>query len=312
MIVDATKPVIAAGPYRIGGCSLIEVEGLTRYSNGRQAIVDVSFTVARGQVLGLVGPDGSGKSTILRLLAGLLSPTSGRVTIGGWDVRTRSREARRRVGYLPEGAALYDEMRVESYLRTMCRLRGVAPRLRRARIDGALERCGLGEHRREVIGRLPGELRHRVGLAQAIVHDPAALVLDEPGEDHELLGELGRDRAVVLSGRAVSDVGALCGRVLVLEAGRVVADETPAGLSVRPGLEVLVVVRGDAAAAERQVRALAGVSAVAVEELGDGTHRLTVTGDGEDLQDAVARAIVEHGIGLKELSTRPASSGKAP
>jgi ABC-2 type transport system ATP-binding protein len=310
MIVDATKPVIAAGPLRIGGCSLIEVEGLTRYSDGRPAIVDVSFTVGRGQVLGLVGPDGSGKSTTLRVLAGLLTPTSGRVTIAGHDVRTRSREARRRVGYLPEGTPLYEEMRVEPYLRTMCRLRGVAPGLRRTRIDGALERCGLGDHRREVIGRLPRDVRRRVGLAQAIVHDPAALVLDEPGDDHELIAELVRGRAVVLSGRALSDVSAVCGRVLVLEGGRVVADETPACLSARSGPQVLAVVRGDAAAAERHVRAIAGVSAVAVEDLGDGTHRLTVTGDGEDLQDAVARAIVEHGVGLKELSTRrPGSDG---
>jgi ABC-2 type transport system ATP-binding protein len=234
MIVDATKPVIAAAPFRIGGCSLIEVEGLTRYSDGRPAIVDVSFTVAREQALGLVGPDGSGKTTILRVLAGVLGPTSGRVAIAGHDVRTRSREARRRVGYLPEGTPLPDEMRVEPYLRTTCRLRGVAPGLRRARIDEALERCRLGDHRREVIGRLPDELRQRLGLAQAIVHDPDALVLDEPVADRELIEELGRGRAVVLSGRTVSEVGAVCGRVLVLEAGRVVADETPAGLSARP------------------------------------------------------------------------------
>jgi ABC-2 type transport system ATP-binding protein len=290
---------------------LIEVEGLTRNSHGRPAVVDVSFTVARGQVLGLVGPDGSGKSTILRVLAGLLSPTSGRVTVAGYDVRTRSREARRRVGYLPAGTPLYDEIRVEPYLRTMCRLRGVAPGLRRARIDGALERCGLGDHRREVIGRLPGGLRQRVGFAQAIVHDPDALVLDEPGA-HELIVELGRGRAVVLSGRASSEMSGVCGRVLFLDAGRVVADEAPAGPGARHVLEVLVVVRGDAAAAERNVRGLAGVSALTLDELGDGTHRLTVKGEGEDLQDAIARVLVEHGIGLKELSTRQPSSDEAP
>jgi ABC-2 type transport system ATP-binding protein len=289
---------------------LIEVEGLTKHYDGVPAIVDLGFTVARGQALGLVGPAGAGKSTALRVLAGLIAPTSGRVLVAGHDAR--SREARRQVGYLPERAPLYDEMRVEPFLRTMCQLHGVAPGLRRARIDAAIERCGLADQRRAVVGLLAAGPRLRVGLAQAIVHDPDVLLLDEPGEAVELVAELGRDRAVVLSGRARSDVTAACDRVLVLDRGRVVADEAPAD---RPDMardqEVLVVIRGDAGAAERHLRALDGVSDVAVEDAGDGVHRLTVTGVGDDLQDAVARAIVQHGIGLKELSTRRAGPGEA-
>jgi gliding motility-associated transport system ATP-binding protein len=267
-------------------------------------LVDVSFTVARGQALGLVGPGGAGKSIALRMLAGLVEPTSGRAVVGGHAARTR--EARRRVGYLAQGAPLDDDARVAPYLRTLCRLRGVAPALHQARIDAALDRCGLGDCRHEVIRRLPADLRRRVGLAQAVVHEPDVLLLDEPGPDAELIAALGRDRAVVLSGDAGADVSAVCGRVLVLEAGRVVADETPDALRARPRLEVLVVVRGDAAAAARHVREVAGVVAVAVEALEGGAHRLTVTGDRDDLQDAIARAIVAHGLGLRQLSSRPA------
>src|SRR5215831_15958333 len=292
----------------MGGCRLIEVEGLTKHYDGVPAIVDLGFTVARGQALGLVGPAGAGKSTALRALAGLLTPTSGRVVVAGHDAR--SREARRHMGYLPEGSPLFAEMRVEPFLRTMCRLRGVAAGLRQEHVDAALERCGLADQRRAIVGHLAAGPRLRVGLAQAIVHDPEVLVLDEPGEAAELLAEVRRDRAVVLSGRARSDVSALCDRVLVLEAGRVVADVTPAARPERPpGQEVLVVIRGDAGAAERHVRALGAVSDVAVEDVGDGIHRLTVTGEGDDLEDAVARAIVQHGIGLKELSSRRSSSG---
>ncbi|HYW27459.1 MAG TPA: ABC transporter ATP-binding protein [Terriglobales bacterium] len=291
---------------------MIEVEGLTKHYDGRPAIVDISFTVARGQRLGLVGPAGSGKSTTLRVLAGLLSPTSGSVVVAGHDVRTRSRAARRHVGFLPESAPLFDEMRVEPYLLTMCRLRGVRPGRRRALIEAALERCRLGNHRRAVIGGLPADLRRRVGLAQAVVHEPEVLLLDEPGDVADLIADLGRERAVVMSGPARTEVDGMCDRVLVLDAGRVVADEAPgARREARRGQSVVVVVRGDATAAERHIRGVNGVADVAVEALGDGIQRLMVTGEGDDLQDAVARAIVQHGIGLKELSTRPSGAGEA-
>ena len=295
----------------MGRCPLIEAQGLTRRYGGREAVADPTFSVPRGQVVGLLGPAGAGKSTTMRILAGCLSPTSGAASVAGRDVLARSREARRCIGYLPEGAPLYDEMRVEPFLHAMCRLRGVAPAVRRERVDRALEACGLRGRRREVIGRLPRDLRQRVGLAQAVVHEPEVLLLDEPAaEAQELVAALGRERTVILSSRHLAEVPPMCERVLVMQKGRLVADDVLANLSRRRGerrrREVVAVVGGDGAQLERGARALEGAVEVAVFDLGGGDHRLTVTGDGEDLQDAVARMVVERGFRLRELSAREA------
>jgi ABC-type multidrug transport system, ATPase component len=146
---------------------LIEVQGLTRFYADRAAIQDLTFSVPRGQVLGFLGPNGAGKSTTMRILTGYLGPSAGTASVAGFDVVGHSLDVRRRVGYLPETTPLYNEMRVASFLDTMCRLRGVNPSKRRARVDEAVEVCGLGDRRNEVIGRLSRGLRQRVGLAQA-------------------------------------------------------------------------------------------------------------------------------------------------
>lgn len=286
---------------------MIEVHGLTKHFGGRPAIVDLTFSVPRGQVLGLLGPEGAGKSTVLRILAGLLGATSGTATVAGLDVLGRSREARRRIGYLAEGAPLQDGMRVDTYLRLACRLRGVPPPGREARITAALAAAGIVDRAHEVIGRLPAELRPRVGLAEAVVHDPAVVLLDAPAGG--LSGPVrGLGRTVVVATRHLADAVALCDRALVLSEGRVVADRDTGdlgGLIVRrPRREVVAVVRGDGEEARRVMASIAGVSGVASADLGQGAHRLTVTGEGEDLQDAVARAIVVSGLSLSELSSR--------
>src|SRR5438445_7181109 len=164
----------------MGRCPVIQVQGLTKYFGPRPAIVDVTFSVPRGQVLGFLGPNGAGKSTTMRILTGYLGATSGTASVAGYDVFDHSLEVRRRVGYLPELNPLYAELRVEPYLELMCRLRGVPPSRSRERIDAAVEACGLVDRRREVIAGLSKGLRQRVGLAQAVVHDPDVLLLDEP------------------------------------------------------------------------------------------------------------------------------------
>jgi len=296
---------------------LIEVQGLTKYYDDRPAIADLTFSVPRGQMLGLLGPAGAGKSTIMRILTGYLRATSGEASVAGCDVFERSREARKHIGYLPETTLLYNEMRVERFLETMCRLHGVPPRRRRHRIDYALTACGLTEHRKHVIGHLSQALRRRVGLAQAVVHEPPVLVLDDPGasldsaqteEMLQLIRALGERRTVMLSSRVPAEVNAMCDRVLLINGGRLVADEAPHGLSRRlaekPKREVEAVIAGDAASVDLALRGLAGVTEVIVTSNGDGENRLTVTGDGDDLQDAVARVIVGLGVSLRGLNSR--------
>jgi len=201
---------------------LIEVQGLTKYYGERAAVQDVTFSVPSGQVLGFLGPNGAGKSTTMRILTGYIGASSGSASVAGFDVFSESQEVRRRIGYLPETAPLYNEMRVAGFLTLMCKLRGVPPSRRRARVDDAIDACGLGDRSEEVIGRLSRGLRQRVGLAQAIVHQPDALILDEPTagldpgqtrETRDLIKQLGRDRTVVLSSHILSEVEATCERV---------------------------------------------------------------------------------------------------
>jgi ABC-2 type transport system ATP-binding protein len=306
-----------ASPRIVGRSPLIEVEGLSKYYGGRPAVVDVTFSVPRGQVLGFLGPNGAGKSTTMRILTGYLSASGGRASIGGYDVFDKSLEVRRRVGYLPELAPLYNEMRVEPYLDLMCKLRGVPPARRPGRIEYAIVACGLQDRRRDVIGRLSKGLRQRVGLAQAVVHDPDVLILDEPTagldpaqtrETRGLISELGRQHTVILSSHILPEVSATCERVIIINQGRLVADDTPRNLSRRLGegraQQVEAVVRGDGDDMERRLRRLPGVQEVQVLDLEDGEHQVTVTGQSADLQGEVAKTVVDAGMGLRELRSR--------
>ena len=299
---------------------MIEVQGLTRYYADRPAIQDLSFSVPRGQVLGFLGPNGAGKSTTMRILTGYLGPSSGTVSVAGFDLIDHSLEARRRIGYLPETTPLYREMRVAGFLDMMCRLRGVPASKRRARVDASIDVCGLGDRRHEVIGRLSRGLRQRVGLAQAIVHDPEVLILDEPTagldpgqtrETRDLITELGREHTVVLSSHILPEVAATCERVLIINQGRLVADDTPAnlarGVAGTEGGEIAMVLQGDRDEIERQVTALPGVEGVAISPAGDGGWRVVVKTSKADMRDDLARAVVQAGFGLRELSARTLS-----
>jgi ABC-2 type transport system ATP-binding protein len=300
--------------------ALIEVQGLTRFYADRPAIQDLTFSVPRGQVLGFLGPNGAGKSTTMRILTGYLGPGSGTATVAGFDVVNQSLDARRRIGYLPETTPLYKELRVAAFLDMMCRLRGVPASRRRARVDVAIEACGLAERRHEVIGRLSRGLRQRVGLAQAIVHDPEVLILDEPTagldpaqtrETRELIVALGRQHTIVLSSHILPEVSATCERVLIINNGRLIADDTPANLARSvargQGAEIEMVVVGDRAEIERRVGALPGVEKVAISPMGDGTWRVVVEASKADMRDDLARAVVEAGFGLRELQARTLS-----
>jgi ABC-2 type transport system ATP-binding protein len=299
---------------------LIEVQGLTRYYADRPAIQDLTFSVPRGQVLGFLGPNGAGKSTTMRILTGYLGPSAGTASVAGFDVVGHSLDVRRRVGYLPETTPLYNEMRVASFLDTMCRLRGVPASKRRARVDEAVEACGLADRRNEVIGRLSRGLRQRVGLAQAIVHDPEVLILDEPTagldpaqtrETRELITALGREHTVVLSSHILPEVSATCERVLIINQGRLVADDTPANLARRvagaQGAEIEMILQGDQAAIESRLGTLPGVEKLTISAASDGLWRVVVKSSRPDMRADLARAAVQAGFGLRELQTRTLS-----
>jgi len=299
---------------------VIEVEGLTKYYDERLAIADVTFSVPRGQVLGFLGPNGAGKSTTMRILTGYLSASSGRASIAGHDVFESPVESRLRIGYLPESTPLYSEMRVADYLRLMCRLRGVHPRRQADRIDFAVESCGLQARRRDIIGRLSKGLRQRVGLAQAVVHDPDVLILDEPtsgldpGQTREtraLIVELGRRHTVILSSHILSEVSATCERVVIINQGRLVADDAPGNLGKRlsqdRATQVELHVIGDRDRILAVVEKVRGVESVTVNPTEDGSWEVLVTGRRKDLQDALAKAVVKGGQGLRQLQSRQLS-----
>ncbi|MGD9781319.1 MAG: ABC transporter ATP-binding protein [Kiritimatiellia bacterium] len=215
---------------------LIDVDNLTRRFPRCEALASVSFQIRRGEVAGLLGPNGSGKTTTLRILAGFLAPTSGRVEVAGHDVTAQSREARRRIGYLPESVPLYPEMRIDEYLSFRGRIRGLRGTRLAARLRDVIEQCGLGDCSRRVIGTLSRGYRQRTGLADCLLHQPDVLLLDEPlaGLDpaqvhtiRQLLKEWDRSRAVLFSTHVLSEVERLCHRVLILNAGRLAAADSP-------------------------------------------------------------------------------------
>jgi ABC-2 type transport system ATP-binding protein len=298
---------------------LIEVQGLTKFYDERPAIQDVTFSVPKGQVLGFLGPNGAGKSTTMRILAGFLGLSAGNASVDGYDVFSHSLDVRKRIGYLPETTPLYNEMRVAGFLDLMCRLRGVSPSMRRARVDHAIEVCGLEERGKEVIGRLSKGLRQRVGLAQAIVHDPKVLILDEPTagldpaqtrETRTLIKEIGRQHTVIVSSHILSEVAATCERVLIINQGRLVADDTPQrlteGYGRDRGLEIEMLVRGDAelSVIEAKLREVAGVDGVVVTAEGDQLWRAVVSGRSAGLREELTRAAVEAGLGVREVQAR--------
>ena len=300
---------------------MIEVKDLTKSYGARLAVDGISFSVPRGEILGFLGPNGAGKSTTMRILTGYLSASSGTASIDGFDVFRNPLEVRRRVGYLPENNPLYNEMRVSDYLRLCCKLRGVAPRRRAGRVAYAIEACGLDDRRRDIIGRLSKGLRQRVGLAQAVVHDPDLLILDEPTsgldpaqtrETRDLIVALGKDHTVILSSHILPEVSATCQRVVIINRGVLVADDRPDNLARRMsaghGIDVELIVRGAAEAIRSKLAAVMGLASVEVRELpGGGECLVNVHSDGDDPREELARIVVKAGFGLRELHSRTLS-----
>ena len=219
---------------------MIKVDHLVRRYGSHTVLDDISLEVQRGEVVGLLGPNGAGKTTTMRVLSGFLPPTSGEVLIGGYDVVTRSLDARRRIGYLPENAPLYPELRVLEYLADRARLKGLHGRRRRRGVQKVLSLCGLEDVRKRIIGQLSKGYRQRVGLADSLIGDPELLILDEPslGLDpnqrrdlRDLIRRLGADHTVLLSSHLLTEVEAICDRTIIIHEGHVVASDTPRNIA---------------------------------------------------------------------------------
>ena len=296
--------------------SMIRVQGLRKHYGDHVAVDGLDFSIAGGEVVGFLGPNGAGKSTTMKMLTGFIAPTAGLAEVAGIEVLEHPVEARRKLGYLPEAAPVYPDMQVIEYLDFVGRMRSLARSERAAAIDRALQLTGLQDRRKQLVGTLSKGYKQRVGLAQAILHDPDILILDEPtsGLDpnqivdiRTLIRELGRKKTVVLSTHILSEVQASCDRVIIINKGRLVADgptnevtNTQAGDVVN-----LTVVPGGVRRSDEDIlgafEAVAGVTEVrAMPALADGETRVQVRAV-EDVRKALFQSAVDLGVVLVEL-----------
>jgi ABC-2 type transport system ATP-binding protein len=286
---------------------MIEVENLTKYYGNLAAIKDVTFKVEEGEILGLLGPNAAGKTTTMRILTAFMPPSTGSARVAGFDVFDDSLEVRRRIGYMPETVPLYSEMTVSSYLDFVASVREVPDR--REKVEEILETCGLSNFAHTLIGRLSKGYRQRVGLAQALVHDPQVLILDEPTigldpkqirEVRQLIKSLGGAHTVVLSTHILPEVSEVCSRVVIINEGRVVADGPPQMLEARlqPAQRVFVQLQRPSPDVSERLRRLDGVTDVQVR--GEGQYEVVCT-EGTDRREEIARASVQEDWGLVEL-----------
>ncbi len=290
---------------------MIQVEGLTKVYGQHPAIRDLTFHADKGEILGFLGPNGAGKTTTLRILTAFMPPTSGTARVAGFDVVEQSLEVRKRVGYLPETVPLYPEMSVVAYLEFMGSLRRV-PDLD-GRLEAVIEEVHLTERAESYIGNLSKGFRQRVGLAQALLHQPEVLILDEPTigldpaqiiEVRKLIQELGRERTVLLSTHILSEAQQVCDRVMIINRGEIVAEDTPANLQAQlAGAERLLV--RSAGETRELIDLLTAVPDVTHVQPGDVEGEVEVTSaPGVDIRPRVARRVVEAGLDLLELRGR--------
>jgi len=292
---------------------LIEVDHITKYYGQTPAVQDVSFRVEKGEILGFLGPNGAGKTTTMRMLTCYLPPSEGTARVAGYDVFEDSMEVRKRIGYMPEHPPLYDDMMVRSYLTFVSKIKGVDAKQRKSRIDLAMEQCGISDMPDTIIGKLSKGYRQRVGLAQALVHDPEVLILDEPTigldprqiiEVRELIKSLAGDHTVILSTHILPEASMTCERVVIINKGKIVAMDTPENLTARlMGAErIYVQVKGPTDEVTAKLREIPSVTDVVPEPGGNGVRGFFVDSKEEhDVRAELASAIVGSGFGLLEM-----------
>jgi len=292
--------------------TMVAVQDLTKYYGPNLAISRLNFEVAQGEIVGFLGPNGAGKTTTLKILAGFMPPTSGSALINGHDCVTESLAVRRSLGYLPETVPLYTDLTVTQFLRFAARAKGVESKNEPGEVDRVVEACGLPEVRESLISSLSKGFRQRLGLAQALLHSPPLLILDEPTigldpaqivEIRQLIQELSGDHTVVLSSHILPEVSQLCQRVIIINRGQIVASDTPDNLSrqLSHGSRLSLKVKGPAPEIAAALKGVPGVK----EVLNQGETRYQVaTKEDLDLRPELARLVVARGWDLLELKAQ--------
>jgi ABC-2 type transport system ATP-binding protein len=306
------------------GRTMIHVDQLTKsYDGTRTAVDNISFDVHAGEVLGFLGPNGAGKTTTMKMLTTFLAPTSGSAQIAGYDAYEDSVEVRRRVGYLPEDTPLYKDMTVLEYLRFVCEVRAIEPSIRKASIRRAVDQCGLGDRLGFLIAELSKGYRQRVGLAQAIIHEPEVLILDEPtsgldpnqiGEIRQVIKSIGESKTVIFSTHVMQEVQATCTRVLIIANGKIAADGTPDELQrLSAGKSTVIVevggARGNAEAPKALMGHLDSIEEILVLGSENGSTRFRVVAKaGQDPRADIARVLTTaNDMDLLQLTPERAS-----
>ncbi len=298
---------------------MIQVEHLSKRFGPATAIDDVNFEVRQGEILGFLGPNGAGKTTTMRILAGFFPPTAGRAVVAGFDVFEKPLEAKRRVGYMPEQPPLYTEMTVDSYLRFVSRIKGLA----KDRIDDRLKRvkelCGLEGTGERLIKHLSKGYKQRVGLAQALIHEPEVLILDEPTvgldpkqiiEVRDLIKGLGGDHTVILSTHILPEVSMTCERVVIINRGKIVAVDTPENLTnqLQGGARIELELRGPVDSLQSLLTPIPHVKGIVVGAPHEGHHSVAIETDGtQEVRHIIARKVIESGFELYQLKTQSMS-----
>lgn len=296
---------------------MIEVKHLSKIYGSTTAIKDVDFSVETGEILGFLGPNGAGKTTTMRILSGYLPATTGTAIIDGYDVHEQSMEVRRRIGYLPETPPLYPDMTVEGFLNFVARLKGIASGDRSERINYAVENCQLEDKRKVLIRKLSKGYKQRVGIAQAIVHDPPAIILDEPTvgldpkqiiEVRNLIKNLAGQHTIILSTHILPEVSMTCDRVTIINSGRVVATDTPDNLMSHlqgsSGYEIEVM--GEIGDLADKLDNSINIVQVKINSLTPNHHQISLTTKADHIGGEIARMIVNQGLELQEMKrSRP-------
>jgi ABC-2 type transport system ATP-binding protein len=292
-----------------GGTGMIQVQGLTKDYGARRAIYDLTFNAGKCEILGFLGPNGAGKTTTMRILTGYLPPTFGTVTIAGLDLMEKSLEIRRIIGYLPESVPLYPDMTVFEYLKYMADLRHV--KNSNQKVKEVLQKVNMQDRSSGYVGNLSKGMRQRIGLAQALVHDPQVLILDEPTigldpaqiiEVRDMIRELGKERTILLSTHILSEAQQICNRVLIINKGHIVTEDTPEILQSRlsGAQRVMVKVRGESDDVASLVASTPGVTLVLPGQNGELEFETAL---GEDVRSQVAKTIISAGFDLLEYHT---------